>query len=430
MKRVLIVSYHFPPIVSAGVPRIRYITRHLLAEGWRVTVLSVEKSYCEKNDPDTLRWIPPGVEIVRTGSFEVDVIDPGNAASSQNDRGGFLARLAWFLRKVAYRVLFRFLAFPDRQIGWFVPLLVTAERLLRSKRYDVVLSSSPPHSTHLSLWLLRKFRHFKWVADFRDPWTTPSFYYRGGISRAIAEKMERLVLKGCDVVIANTQGNKRALLEKFPFLDSEAVAVVNNGFDEKEEIDYGIDPADVACDFVYTGEVYEGMLDLYIEAVEHLLRNGLGPVPRLFVYGQMDSECLDLLERSPARRYIEWKGSVSYARSLGLMRKANALLLILPHTERGKTWVPSKLYAYLFAGRPILAIAPVGDATDIIARTGTGVGLTNPDPVDVAGSLAHFVDEMRRGRLDLARNEEAISEFSASRVAGRIEKILAKASGP
>jgi glycosyltransferase involved in cell wall biosynthesis len=428
-KKLLIVSYHFPPIVSAGVSRIVGLARHLKARGWNVSVVTVEKSYAERSERASLARIPEDVSVFRTATYEVDRYNPrfllckDGVGETGNARASSVRRLLAGVLKPFFAVLHPLLSYPDRQVGWFVPLIRQMRMLLASGGYKLVLSSSPPHSTQLPLVLLKRIRAFHWFADFRDPWTAPPIYGKRTIGISISVLLEKLVLKSCDRVIANTEGNRDALLKAFPVLSKEKVVVVTNGFDENaiEEVE-AVSQEEVNCDLMYTGELYEGMLELYTKAVSLLKEKG--GAPRLFVYGSVGSSVLENIEKYGLGDCIVLKGEVSYAKSVSLMRKAKSLLLTVAHNARGATWVPSKLYAYLFSGKPILAIAPEGDAAKIVRETGAGEAVTSRDPAEVAGAISDFMRKIDEVPGFGVREYELIEKYSMGKVASDMEDVL------
>jgi glycosyltransferase involved in cell wall biosynthesis len=195
-------------------------------------------------------------------------------------------------------------------------------------------------------------------------------------------------------VIANTEGNKVAIHETFPFVPEEKVIVVTNGFDTERT---GSDSDTVAsaadCDFVYTGYLYRGMLDLYVEALRCFKRMGQ-PLPKLRVYGPRP---FHLRLDDDVAESVEWCGRTTYEESLALMRRAKALLALVPHGSRFNTWVPSKVYPYMFSSRPILALVPEGDAARILERSGTAVVVSSRDPAEVAARIESFLEAVNAG---------------------------------
>jgi hypothetical protein len=433
-RTLLIVAYDFPPINSAGMYRITSIVRHLSRRNWQPTVATVKDSFVERSD-DTFRLVPDNIRVIRTSNFELlrlkkRMVRRGKPASpaktviplSALPGRSRMSRLRTLLSRVL--VLEHLLSFPDRKAGWFFPLIYRLRSLLRKERFDIVFSSSPPHSMQFAILVLRKLVPFVWVSDFRDPWTIPA---RGGngLSRAVQTWMEKQVLRNSDAIIANTEGNKAALEAHFGGAVRGKITVITNGFDDAEQFAGGSTPSGVRdADLVYTGAIYRGMLRPYVAAMEHLLREGTHELPRLHVYGAVPwYEDGSVVEREVAERIV-FKGRVSYEESLRVMTEARALLLLLPQGDEFATWVPSKLYAYLLSSAPILALAPEGDATRVLRETGRGVVVSSVDSASIAKEIVTFMDGLKKGNLPLQPNHGKIREYSWASLSARLEGVL------
>jgi glycosyltransferase involved in cell wall biosynthesis len=361
----LVVTYHFPPIQSAGVYRMVGLVKYLAARGWRITVLSVEQSTHERGDDESLALIPPGVDVIRTGSpepaarllrafgkrganvqaTERPVTNGTREAVLREPLAGARRETKSLPRRLLARPgrwLVDALSYPDYQIGWAPRVAHDVRAFLRRHPGAVVLSSTPPHSTQLGVRWARAFSRFVWVADFRDPWTAPLRQPKGRANLALQRALERWVLAGCDGVIANTEGNRERLLAAFPRLDPQRVSVVTNAFDTETLPPAAAagDPA-LACDMAYFGEVYPGMFDVYLDAVRILLARDAKDAPRLHVFGKVGADDVRRVSESGLASHIVFMGSVSYPRSLSLMQSARSLLLLLPPGESMATCVPT-----------------------------------------------------------------------------------------
>jgi glycosyltransferase involved in cell wall biosynthesis len=418
-RRILIVAYDFPPIASAGMARVVSMVRHLRKRRWEVTVLTVRDSFVRRSDAN-IELVPDGVTVVRTRSFEA-----ARTAARMRERASLLRAdgrvapaLALRVLSQAFGGLARHAAWPDRKAGWFLPLVLGARALLRRDSYDVVLSSSPPHSTHLPMLVLRSLHRFFWVVDFRDPWTTPA---RGPRFGRIERALERRVLARSDAVIANTPGNKEALLGTFPAISSEKITVITNGFDtDLLAPDGEAGAARLDCDLVYTGHIYPRMLDPFLAALKHLVRSG-ERAPTVWVYGVRPPH---LRIEEELRDFVVFKGAVSFLESVSIMRSAPTLLFLVPHGQGFETWVPSKLYPYLFSGRPIFALVPEGDAARIVEETGAGVAVRSVDPADVACQMRRFLDGARARGRESRRDDPRVAPYAWEALGARLDTLL------
>jgi hypothetical protein len=420
---LLIVSYHFPPIFSAGVFRVAAFAGKLSRKGWHTRVLTVERSPFESTDASSLRLVDPAVEVIRARALDppwAGTMAPPTSRAGNHPVRGFMRKARALLRIIHNRLF----CFPDKMVSWGLPMMLRARRILRSDRY-IVLSSSPPHSSQFTLSVLRRLVNFKWIVDFRDPWTAPSRRPKGALSIRIERWMEAAVLKRCDRVLANTAGNRQVLLDTFDFLDESKVEVVTNGFDDAAKD--GAPPADGQAedfDMLYFGEVYPGMLDLLLDSLDVMVRNNSPRIPRILVYGKITNEDLETIRRRGFEEVIEFRGLLPYVESVTAMKRARSLLLLLKHGANFETCVPSKMYPYLIAGPPVIAIAPEGDATDTVERTGAGVAVTSPDPEVVASRLEEVVGQIRSGGLRTDRREREIEQYSIDSLVDRIDRIL------
>jgi glycosyltransferase involved in cell wall biosynthesis len=438
--KLLLVAYDFPPVASAGMYRIVGMTKYLQRMGWDITVLTVKNTFVF-TAPESLNLIPPGVRVIRTASFDFRRFAHAVAEKTRapwDSEGKSAASARGRLRQVSSRVVNlilravdRLFRFPDIKAGWSIPLFVNTWRLLGRERFDVVLSSSPPHSLHLPLLFLRKVKRFKWVADFRDPWTAPVRTERSGLGDRIRRVLERSVLSTCDFVVANTPGNREALAETFGGAVGKRTVVITNGLDlelDAPDADENVPPLD--CEIVYVGELYDGMLDVYVEAIRYLRDRNRAAVPRLWVYGGRPSpSTLRAVRRHGLDEWVVYKGRVPYQESRMIVKRAPALLLVLPHRMGHGTWVPSKLYSYLFSRAPILALVPEGDAAKIIEATRRGLIVRTTEPCDVAKMIEEFLAGAERGAPGERGNEEEIGRFRMDVLAERVDAVLRRSSG-
>jgi glycosyltransferase involved in cell wall biosynthesis len=452
-RDLLVVTYHFPPIQSAGVYRMVGLVKYLAARGWRITVLSVQRSTHEGGDDESLALIPPGIDVIRTVSPEpaarlLRAFGKRGANAQATYRGAesgtggvagqepigeshretktlvrrFLARPGrWLVDALSY---------PDYQIGWAPRVARDVRAFVRRRPGTIVLSSTPPHSTQLGVRWARVFSRFVWVADFRDPWTAPLRQPKGRANLALQRALERWVLAGLNGVIVNTEGNRERLLAAFPRLDPKRVSVVTNAFDTETLPPAAAagDPA-LACDIAYFGEVYPGMFDVYLDAARILLARDAKGAPRLHVFGKVGAADVRRVSESGLASHVVFMGSVSYPRSLSLMQSARSLLLLLPPGESMATCVPSKLYPYLFSDRPVFALVPRGDAARVVEETAAGEVVAPDDAPAVAARLAAFVARVRNGEAPPpAVLAERRAAYAMEHVAERVDRFLREVS--
>jgi Glycosyl transferase 4-like domain len=404
---LLIVTYHYLPAETPGSRRIHTVARLLAARGWGVSILTATGSRGGAGET-------PGIEVIRTTRTRLDDDGRGEPAIASPA----VSRIP-LLRNVT--------RFPDKYTWWNFSLTPRIASLVRERHFDVVLSSSPPHSLHLGVHAARERQPFRWVAEFRDPWMFPSRRPLSPLSASVQRRLERGVLEHADRVIANTPGNRDALLAGNPKLDPARVSVSTNGYDASLYPDgsFPAVPGETA-DLTYVGEVYAGMLERYGAAIAGIRARNEANVPRLAVYGMIEEGERQRIANMGLGAYIEDRGFVSHEASIAAMKNARALLVLLPDEERWKSCVPSKLYWYLAARRPIIAMVPDGDTARLVRELKAGEVLTGDAPA-LAKQLEVFVKGARTSPVPSRSGQEA-ARYSMERIVDGLERLLREVS--
>ena len=404
---VLIITYHYLPAETPGSRRLSSVARLLTQRGWDVSILTATGSRAGVVDL-------PGIDVIRTTQSSLGADGRGQPAIASPA----VSRIP-LLRNVT--------RFPDKYAWWNLALTPRIMALVRERKIDVVLSSSPPHSLHLGVLAARRRLAFRWVAEFRDPWMFPSRRAPSWLSAALQRRLERDVVTSADGVVANTQGNRDALLEGNPGLDPARVRVSTNGYDASlfGDSSFPDRPAETA-DITYVGEVYAGMLERYCAAVAAIRARDERHVPKLAVYGMIEDGERRRIAGMGLSAYVEDRGFVSHEASINAMKNARSLLVLLPDEERWKSCVPSKLYWYLAARRPILALVPEGDTSQVVRELGAGEVLSGPVS-DISQRLEAFVERARTTPIP-SRNGDTAARYSMDTIVDGLERVLREVS--
>ena len=379
--KVLLVTRHFPPGGGGGVQRPLKFATHLPALGIETHVLA----------PDIPGALPDGSELelpTQAWIHRVRYIGPraGRPAERLLAKQG-LARVGTQAALLGRRLLV-----PDENVPWSTFALPIAIRLVRREKIDVVLTTSPPPSLHLLGAAVKRTTGAAWVADLRDPLT--SHPHRRGYESQLARLKEkavggvgRLVASQADAIVAASD----AIAEEARALEPKGkVVTIANGcdFDDFAGLEHHTSER---LRITHTGH-FHGKRDPkpFLEA---LAESGLQDVVVRFA-GDFRAADREYAESLGLGDRIELLGDVSRRRSLELQRDSEALLLLIPDSGgRGRGVLTGKIYEYLAAERPILAVVPPdGAAARLVRDTGAGTVVASDD-----------VDEMRAALLDLHR---------------------------
>jgi glycosyltransferase involved in cell wall biosynthesis len=408
MRRLLLVSYYFPPLAGSGVFRPLRLVKYLPLAGWQVSVVTVSGRARVLKDETLVAEVPAETRVERTFSLE--------------PRTALLALGKLGLRALALRTQ-PWLMTPDDQRGW-VPFAVRrAARLLEEIPHHAVLSTSGPASAHLVAREIRERCGIPWVADFRDEWTTnPYLRYPTAWHRRLNRRLERAVLTEADrVVCVSTPWlqNLRALVPDEP--ESKFVTLPN-GYDAEH---FPERPAGRPERFriVYTGTFYGHRSPrVFLEAVRRILAEGRVPPEDLeveLVGHTAGVEGLAGLSDDNVR-VVEQQTHRDAVRRL---RDAAVLLLVIP-PEGGAGNHTGKLFNYLAAGRPLLALAPEPNvAADLIRESRSGLVAPPDDAVAVAEAVVELHRRWRRGD-PFEQDRAVIGRYEAKPQAAAYARLL------
>jgi glycosyltransferase involved in cell wall biosynthesis len=407
METALMIAYFFPPISGSGVYRTLKFVIYLPQCGWRPIVVCGDdaRSFGFTEDPSLLCEVPPEARVVRRPFVSplglrrrlqrLFRVQPTVPAEFQPNHDEGLAIKApdqdWPKAGNVLRLLGKLL-YPIEHppIGpafyWALSILPTCLRLIRQEKVDLIYTTSDPYSDHFAGYLLKRLTGKPWVADFRDPWTQTWNYSNKGWRRWLDRWAEKRVLQTADRVIGVTPSETQGLHDLAPRCEPGRFITIENGYDEADyssnddEPAGGERPVNARVTLAHVGILYDGTALPLLQALDRLGQAGDRLHVR-FVGGLPDQEQRWLGEH-PLSTEIEIFKRVPHPEALRHMAAADVLLLIMGSGERWGKHYPGKLFEYMRSGHPILLIGPEGDASQLLAYSGTG---TCVDPGDIDG---------------------------------------------
>ena len=411
MKKILIITYYWPPSGGAGVQRWLKFAKYLPEFGYEVHVLTVdaEKANYPQEDKSLLDEVPKNIHVHTTATSDPYAIyrlfgrkapSSGFANESVEGVSGYVKKLARFIRGNVF--------IPDPRKGWNKFVLKKANELIDTLGIDTVITTSPPHSTQLIGLELKRKRAVKWIADMRDPWT--KIYYVSELlqtnwAKNRNAKLERQVLENADRVITVSQQLADEFCALAPRLKKENIEVIPNGFDED---DFKIN-VPLSKDFTigYMGTITDQYdISALLKAVqsikERIAFRFIGDVP--------PNIQKQLREASDN---CEFTGYLNHDKAIVKAASSSVLLLVIPKVEDNKGILTGKLFEYLALKRPILAIGPIdGDAAAILNETGAGKMFDYGDVVDISQFLSTNLNFLN---TDDSRNKNTKVEMYSRR---------------
>jgi hypothetical protein len=341
MKRVLLVTYHFPPEPSAGAQRPGYLARELPRRGWDVTVLTARR---EGIQPLPCRVfaapvLGSGVERSVRGALGGQVLaDPRSA--------GGLRRLLRHAREAIY--------FPDHLAGWIPPAIAVGLKVTQRERFDAVLSSAMPASVHVVAAAIAARRGLPWIADYRDPWSGNFYIHRGRLRGALEQRLERALLRCADAITAISE----PVADLVAGVHHRSVRVIPNATDIGADSTTSLPESFLFC-FTGSMDYAERSPDLLFAAIARLRKEG-DPASRARVtfYGRDSGKTADSARRHGISDLVESRGVVSRDAALAAQRAASDLLVFLSMDSATTGEMGSKIWEYVAARRPVIAFGP------------------------------------------------------------------------
>ncbi len=422
MKKVLIITYYWPPSGGAGVQRWLKFAKYLPEFGWQPVILTVDPKYASfpQRDNSLADEIDPSCLVFTTKSFELYNFYKLISGKKEVPYGGFANESKEGLFQKLSKFLRGNFMLPDPRKGWNKYALKKAAELIRQFNIETVVTTSPPHSTQLIGLKLKQEFNIKWIADLRDPWTD-IYYYNQFMHTALARKIdiryERNVVENADLLITVSEDVKRIFAEKSKLPIAAKTVVIPNGFDED---DFRIKevPFEPKKIITYSGTISEAYdVDCLLEALSRLDESIKQQILIRFV-GKVPPAVEQKFRKTELE--IELVGYVDHPKSIEYLFRSDLLLLVIPKVKNNKGILTGKFFEYLASQKPILAIGPTdGDLAKIIQETNCGNLF---DYSDLEGMFQFIQDSLNRPEM---REKGEISvQYSRKQLTGRIAGLL------
>lgn len=407
--RLLVISYYWPPAGGPGVQRWLKTSLALAELGHQVEILTVDpeqatyplrdESLLDEAKPLTVHHTPARDWFAAYQKLTRRKEVPFSGFANQAGRPGPIQRLSRFIRGNFF--------LPDPRRGWNDYALSKARQLHAKWPFDVIITTGPPHSTHLIGRDLKRQLGIQWWADFRDPWTDIYYYdrfYPSRWARRLDARMEHSVLSESDRIITVSKDLQRLFEAKVPGA-SERCHIMPNGYDPADFSQEALTPNNAVYTLAYTGTL---TLEYPVRLVEDTLRQILnsGRALRLRMAGrpakEFEARMAHLQEEFP-QFHTEFLGYLPHKSSVAVLQEADALLLLIPDLPNNQGILTGKLFEYLGSGRPIWGFGPLnGDAQEILH--GCQAGTLFESATEASQCLMRWMDEGPTGAYLEARN--------------------------
>lgn len=431
--RLLYIPSHFPPSATAGVHRVMRVCRYLPRDTFEIEVLWRNLG-ADPGGQELLRLVENCVVIHRVDlggkpKSAESPMEPPVAKRSAEKPSAIKKYLRWGITPFRHAREF-LMETPDKHVAWNKPMVHLGRSLCSSRKFDLLMTSGPPHSIHLVGLQLKKIFGIPWVADFRDPWARrPWDVSHNPWGQWLLPRYERDVVKTADAVLLNTKATYNDFIGTYPDLPSSKFHWMPNGMDP--DLPGLIEPwlsarASTSDEraktitLLHAGSLYgnrrpDGLLDAMV------LLKAQGVRCNLLQIGTVDNSIslFKKIEELGLSQNVECLPRVPHSEVLQLMADVDLHIVLQPD---GPLMIPGKVYEMIAYPQPIVAICDSPVTIEVVEKAG-GTHAASRDPVGIAKAIQSAI-QMRGDQAFNEQRKTARSEFDGRLIVERLGLVL------
>lgn len=432
MKKVLVLTYYWPPGGGAGVQRWLKFVKYMRDFGWEPIVYTAENGEMPVIDESLEKDIPKDITVLKTPIWEPYSFykrfigrkkeDKINASFlNENKKTGITQKISIWIRGNFF--------IPDARKYWIKPSIGYLDAYIKENKIDYVISSGPPHSMHMiALGLKAKNKNLKWVADFRDPWTNIDFYEKLML-RNFADKehhrQELSVLDNADLVLSIGEGMNHEFKNIFKNaggIEIDKFKVITNGFDS-DDLDGTVIIKDKKFSLAHIGTLVK---DRNPEVLWKVLKTLISKNPEfeaaleIKLVGKIDIYVKEQIAQFGLTAYVNKIDYLPHDEVIREQQRSKVLLLLVNNTKNAKGILTGKVFEYMASQVPIIAIGPPeGDLAHILNKTQTGLISDFKDEASLEKNLLSYFENTTP-----VFNQDEINKYSRKELTKELCKLL------
>ena len=423
-KKLLIITYYWPPAGGPGVQRWLKFVKYLPDYGIQPIVYIPENPTYPIIDEELVNEVSNKAIILKHKIFEpYQLASFFSKSKTKKISSGIIpaTKKQSVLEKTLLWVRGN-LFIPDARKYWVNPSVVYLKKYIKENKIDTIITSGPPHSLHLIGLKLKQESNVKWIADFRDPWTTIGYHKALKLSSFADKKhkqLEKYVLDGADTIIVTSKTTKA----EFKLITHTPIEVITNGYDveevQKQSLDTQFSLAHIGSFLSERNPkfLWECLSELCVEIpnfANHL---------ELKLIGAISQEVLETIADFGLEKKVNNMGYLPHHEAIVQQRTSQVLLLIEINAAENKSIIPGKLFEYMVSERPIIAIGPKeSDFAEIIATTNTGVFLDYSEKDKLKTVILKYYNLYLENKLK--SNAVGLQQYSRKSLTEQLSKLI------
>ncbi|GGG44005.1 glycosyl transferase family 1 [Croceivirga lutea] len=423
MQKVLIITYYWPPAGGPGVQRWLNFVKYLPNYGIQPIVFIPENPTYPLVDESLVNQLPTNIKIIKE-----PIIEPYSWASifsrkktkrissgiiPKKDKQSGLERLLLWVRGNFF--------IPDARKYWVRPSVKSIENILEKEAISTLITTGPPHSLHLIGLQLKKKYAIKWVADFRDPWTTIGYHNQLKLTKWAQKKhktLEKSVLDNADTVVVTSKNTR----DEFKVLTRTGINVITNGFvGEKPEMELTKKFTLSHIGSLLTDRNPEVLWEVLSEMLVEV--DGFKNDLEIQLIGIVGDGVKESLNSNGLQLYLTEVGYVGHDKVISYQASSQVLLLLEIDAKKTRGIIPGKLFEYLKVKRPILAIGPeLWEAGKMVEDHNAGYYFKRNDKKALRNILEKWYSDFKKG--ELICNSIAIEQYHRKALTKKLAEVL------
>jgi len=417
MKKVLIITYYWPPAGGPGVQRWLKFVTYLRDFDIEPILYVPENPNYPIVDQALLNAMPQGIKIYKQPIFEPYGLARflSSKKTKRISSGIIQTKNQSFLEKLLLWVRGN-LFIPDARKYWVKPSVAYLSGVIENEKIGTIITTGPPHSVHLIGLNLKQRLAISWISDFRDPWTSIGYHKKlklTNTSKKKHKKLEALVLNSADKIIVTSETTKK----EFQAITQQPIKVITNGYDSEYGGTAVLDPQFTISHIgsLLTGRNPQNLWKVLAALIQENI--GFKEAVRLNLIGVVSDDVLKTIYAYGLEPYVVLKPYVSHDEALELQRKSQVLLLAEIDAPETIGIIPGKLFEYMAAKRPILAIGPDNwEVASIIKATNSGTTFNYNEEEELKKLVVHWFQAFKNKQLTVqSKNIEMYSRYSLTK---------------
>lgn len=424
MKKVLIITYYWPPAGGPGVQRWLKFVKYLPEFNIQPIVYCPENPLYPTLDSSLLQEVDSKITVLKHPIKEplrflsllfkskTNILSKGGIPDSKKQ--SLFERFLLYIRGNFF--------VPDARVFWVKPSVKYLSSYISKHQIDTIITTGPPHSVHLIGMQLKVKHKLRWYADFRDPWTDISYHKNLNLTQNTQQKhlkLERQVLNTSDQIIVTSSQTKQL----FSKITQPPISVITNGFDDENVSSITLDSK---FSLTHIGSLFDqrnptllwNVLSELIEEFPEFKANF-----QLVLVGNVSADIKASMDSAKLTSFLKIVGSVTHNEAIMYQRKTQVLLLIEANTTEASYIIPGKLFEYINANRPILALGPKqSDIPSILKDTQTGKYFDYENETALKTHILELFENYKTNSLSVASKD--IERFSRKNCTKQLAEVL------